>query len=36
MHSERLQSMGVENVRGKIFEVNEALSAINHGPTEAR
>ncbi|TDD89446.1 monooxygenase [Saccharopolyspora karakumensis] len=36
MHSERLQSMGVEGIRGKIFEVNEALTTINHGPTEAR
>jgi len=30
MHSERLTSFGVTDIRGKIFEVNEALSTINH------
>ncbi|MDM1487446.1 MULTISPECIES: monooxygenase [Acinetobacter] len=29
MHTARLESFGVQNIRGKIFEVNAALSAIN-------
>ena len=29
MQSARLESFGVKNIRGKIFEVNAALSAIN-------
>ena len=29
MHTARLESFGVKNIRGKIFEVNAALSAIN-------
>lgn len=32
MHSARLISFGITNIRGKIFEVNEALSSINNGP----
>ncbi|MBA4538843.1 monooxygenase [Bacillus aquiflavi] len=32
MHSTRLTSFGITNIRGKIFEVNEALSLINHAP----
>lgn len=32
MHSARLTSFGITNIRGKIFEVNEALSSINNGP----
>ena len=34
MHSARLTSFGITNIRGKIFEVNEALSNINHGPIQ--
>ena len=29
MHTARLESFGVKDIRGKIFEVNAALSAIN-------
>lgn len=29
MHTARLQSFGIHNIRGKIFEVNQALSTIN-------
>lgn len=32
MHSARLSQMGIENIRGRIFAVNTALSAINNGP----
>ncbi|WP_105189299.1 monooxygenase [Pseudoalteromonas sp. T1lg48] len=32
MHSARLQKMGIDEVRGKIFDVNEALTLINKGP----
>lgn len=32
MHSARLTSVGITNIRGKIFAVNEALSSINNGP----
>ena len=32
MHSERLISFGITNIRGKIFEVNEVLSTINKAP----
>ncbi|WP_286229869.1 monooxygenase [Neobacillus mesonae] len=32
MHSARLESFGITDIRGKIFAVNEALSLINHGP----
>lgn len=32
MHSKRLQGFGVPSVNAKIFEVNEALTKINHGP----
>ena len=32
MHSARLKALGVETVRGMIFDINESLSAINHGP----
>ncbi|WP_054768352.1 monooxygenase [Lysinibacillus parviboronicapiens] len=34
MHSARLTSFGITNIRGKIFEVNETLSTINHGPIQ--
>ena len=32
MHSARLTSFGITDIRGKIFAVNEALSLINNGP----
>lgn len=32
MHTARLTSFGIQRIRGKIFKVNEALSAINHAP----
>lgn len=32
MHSERLIRFGITDIRGKIFEVNEPLSLINHAP----
>ena len=32
MHTARLTSFGITDIRGKIFEVNEALSLINNAP----
>lgn len=32
MHTARLKGFGIEKVNGKIFEVNEGLTSINHGP----
>ena len=32
MHAERLKSMGVPEVRGIIFDINQPLTAINQGP----
>lgn len=32
MHSARLQQMGVNDVRGVIFDINEPLTSINKGP----
>ncbi|MGE8000713.1 monooxygenase [Lysinibacillus sp. NPDC093190] len=32
MHTERLTSFGITDIRGKIFEVNEVLSTINNAP----
>ncbi len=32
MHTARLTSFGIRDIRGKIFKVNEALSTINHAP----
>lgn len=32
MHSARLTNFGITNIRGKIFEVNKALSLINNAP----
>lgn len=32
MHTERLGTFGIAGVNAKIFEVNEALSALTHGP----
>lgn len=34
MHAKRLASFGITDIRGKIFEVNEALTAINQGPVQ--
>ena len=35
MHSKRLTQAGIRNIRARIFAVNEALTAINHGPLKA-
>ncbi|WP_367989433.1 monooxygenase [Vibrio sp. NTOU-M3] len=32
MHTARLQQMGVDKIRGKIFDINAPLSTVNHGP----
>ncbi len=32
MHSARLKQLGVDQVRGIIFDINAPLTAINHGP----
>jgi hypothetical protein len=32
MHTARLKEMGVQDVRGKILDVNTSLSHINKGP----
>jgi len=32
MHTARLHSFGIKNIRAKIFEVNEPLSMINQAP----
>ncbi|MDQ0879181.1 monooxygenase [Peribacillus sp. V2I11] len=32
MYAARLKGFGIEKVNGKIFEVNEGLTSINHGP----
>ena len=32
MHAARLKGFGVPVVNAKVFQVNEALSAIDHGP----
>ncbi|MCA3928066.1 monooxygenase [Vibrio vulnificus] len=32
MHSARLKEMGVDEVRGVIFDVNQPLTTINKGP----
>jgi hypothetical protein len=34
MHATRLKAMGVPEVRGIIFDVNQPLTAINQGPIE--
>ena len=31
-HSARLQDFGIDGIRARVFDVNEALSAITHGP----
>lgn len=33
MHSKRVEAMGAKNIRGRIFDINETLTAINHGQT---
>jgi len=32
MHTERLTSFGIKDIRGKIFKANEPLTLINKGP----
>ena len=32
MHTARLKSMGINSVRGQVFDVNQPLSKINQGP----
>ncbi|WP_102349190.1 monooxygenase [Bacillus sp. Marseille-P3661] len=32
MHTERLKSFGIQDIRAKIFKVNEPLTLINNGP----
>lgn len=32
MHAARLKEMGIQEVRGQIFDVNVPLSTINNGP----
>lgn len=32
MHTERLRGFGITDITGKIFEVNDTLSTINHAP----
>jgi len=32
MHTARLNEMGIKNVRGRIFDMNQELSQINNGP----
>tara|TARA_R110002095_G_scaffold207662_1_gene192847 strand:+ start:414 stop:719 length:306 start_codon:yes stop_codon:yes gene_type:complete len=32
MHTERLAEFGISDVRGRIFDVNSALTDLNHGP----
>jgi hypothetical protein len=31
MHSARVASMGARDIRAKIFDINTALTDINHG-----
>ncbi len=33
MHSKRVEAMGANNIRGRIFDINETLTAINFGQT---
>lgn len=32
MHKARLEAMGIQDVRGFIFDINQELSAINNAP----
>ncbi|HAS64133.1 MAG TPA: monooxygenase [Vibrio sp.] len=34
MHTERLTQMGISNIRGVIFDINQPLSAINQAPLQ--
>ncbi|KGY14392.1 monooxygenase [Vibrio tubiashii] len=34
MHAARLKEMGVEKVRGVIFDINQPLTEINRGPVD--
>lgn len=34
MHTDRLRKMGIQEVRGKIFDTNKSLSKINGGPID--
>lgn len=34
MHSARLAQMGITNIRGIIFDINEPLTEINKGPVK--
>lgn len=36
MHTARLQQMGIGEVRGHIFDINQPLTAINNGPINQR
>ncbi|MBV0933639.1 monooxygenase [Marinobacterium weihaiense] len=33
MHVKRVEAMGAKNIRGRIFDINETLTAINYGQT---
>ena len=35
MHSARLKEMGISEVRGVIFDVNQPLTTINKGPVNS-
>lgn len=32
MHSARLASFGITDIRARMFDINDALTAITHGP----
>ncbi|WP_076411504.1 monooxygenase [Shewanella sp. UCD-KL12] len=32
MHSARLKKMGIENIKGTVFDINTALSIVNQAP----
>ncbi|MBK8182458.1 MAG: monooxygenase [Candidatus Competibacteraceae bacterium] len=34
MHTERLKGFGISQVNAKLFDVNEKLSVITHGPLQ--
>lgn len=34
MHTERLAGFGINDVRGRVFDVNGALTGINGGPAD--
>ncbi|MGZ9869937.1 monooxygenase [Priestia endophytica] len=35
MHTKRLKGFGVEQVNGKIFNINEQLTSLNKGPFQS-